>query len=202
MALGQEARDGMAIEARQPNGERYDFVALALATGDELERVMRMGSAPDLKGLSGFEFRGYNTLDITELFGFRKFKKGFYRADTGRDPAMGIQGYNVVVEQNSLGNPWRDVLRGAAPIRHGYYEVSRVDLCEVDNRYPNAVLLDYGKGKNAPYNPVRLLRDYVVQVYSDNPDLLLGKAYVALGPLRIFVSYFVLGREGRSGLPA
>ena len=62
----------------QPNGERYDYVALALAGNDELEQVMRMGVMPDLDSLADWEFKGYNTADITSLLGIRKFKKGFY----------------------------------------------------------------------------------------------------------------------------
>ena len=65
----------------QPNGERYDYYALAVADNQNLERVMRMGIRPSLQSLAGWEFRGYNTLDLTGLLGFRKFKKGFYVAD-------------------------------------------------------------------------------------------------------------------------
>ncbi|MEJ2362959.1 MAG: hypothetical protein P8Z75_16395 [Gammaproteobacteria bacterium] len=44
-------------------------------------------------------------------------------------------------------------------------------------------------------SPDPFLRDYLVQVDADNEDLYLGKAFVALGPKRVFVSYFVLERE-------
>ena len=61
-----------------------------------------------------------------------------------------------------------------------------------DARYPKALLLDYSLGGNGLFGPP--LRDYVVQIYPDDPDLLLGKAYVALGPLRVPVGFFVLKR--------
>ena len=61
-----------------------------------------------------------------------------------------------------------------------------------DARYPNALLLDYSLGANGLFGPP--LRDYIVQVYPDNPDLLLGKAYLALFGLRIPTNYFVLER--------
>ena len=61
-----------------------------------------------------------------------------------------------------------------------------------DARYPNALLLDYSLGGNGLFGPP--LRDYVVQVYPDDPDLLLGKAYLALAGLRIPLSFFVLKR--------
>jgi hypothetical protein len=54
------------------------------------------------------------------------------------------------------------------------------------------LLLDYGLGGNGPFGPP--LRDYIVQVYPDNADLLLGKAYLALGPLRIPAGFFILER--------
>jgi hypothetical protein len=54
------------------------------------------------------------------------------------------------------------------------------------------LLLDYGLGGNGLFGPP--LRDYIVQVYPDDPDLLLGKAYLAFGSLRIPVSFFVLQR--------
>ena len=60
-----------------------------------------------------------------------------------------------------------------------------------DSYYPNSLLLDYSKGGNGLFGPP--LRDYIVQVYPDDPDLLLGKAYIALG-LRIPTNYFVLKR--------
>jgi len=59
------------------------------------------------------------------------------------------------------------------------------------------VLLDYGRGGNKPWDPTRGLRDYVVQVDPSNPDLFLGKAYYALGPLRVHSNFFILERLRR-----
>ena len=39
-----------------------------------------------------------------------------------------------------------------------------------------------------------MLRDYLVQVDPANPDLFLGKAYDALGPLRMPTNFFILER--------
>ena len=60
-----------------------------------------------------------------------------------------------------------------------------VDATARDNKYLHAVLLNYGKGGNTPLDPTAGLRDYVVQVDPTNPDLYLGKAYCAFGPLRV-----------------
>ena len=46
---------------------------------------------------------------------------------------------------------------------------------------PARALLDYGKGGNPRGDLAAGVRDYLVQL---GPDLFLGKAYYALGPLR------------------
>ncbi len=189
--------------ALQPNGERYDYFALAVSDNQDLERVMRMGVQPSLQSLGGWEFRGYNTLDLTGLLGFRKFKKGFYSPKPIEGEPKELEGYNVQVVQTALGDPWIDRLKAGQAVRHAWYRCHPVRMTDLDCKYPNAVLIDYGAGNNNPLDPANRLRDYVVQVYPDNPDLLLGKAYVALaGPLRLFVSYFVLERNNPSPLHA
>ena len=74
-----------------------------------------------------------------------------------------------------------------------------VDATDRDNAYLHALLLNYGRGGNKPYDPTRNLRDYVVQVDPANPDLYLGKAYYALGPARMPTNFFILERH-RVGL--
>ncbi len=65
----------------------------------------------------------------------------------------------------------------------------------VDSLYPNGILLDYGASpRNHRLAPERVLRDYLVQPYADDPDLLLGKAYLAFGSWRVASNFFVLGR--------
>jgi len=193
----------MAIKVAQPNGETWTYEALCLARPEDLEDVMRCGATPDLSRLSGWEFRGFNTVELLQLAGIRKFKKGFYRADPSRPHQEGIQGYNVNVVQGTLGEPWRDATKNGQPVRIGWYEAHQVDLADSDNKYPNAVLINYGASpKNIKLDPSRLLRDYLVQVYPDNPDLYLGKAFLTLGPLRVFASYFVLERHNPSELGA
>lgn len=188
------------LEVLQPNGKRHEYISLCLASNETLEEVMLKGTPPDMTDISGWEFRGYNTLDLTSVLGFRKFKKGFYRANPNRPHELGIDGYNVQPVQNSLGEPWIDKLRKGEPIRHGWYHVYPTRLTEVDNKYPNALLINYKNDKNFVLDPTRQLRDYIVQVYPDNPDLILGKAYLALGQLRLFVSYFILERHNESSL--
>lgn len=155
----------------------------------ELERVFQRGHLPALDALVGWEFRGINhlplnALPLAQLAGIKKFVKGFFRDDEGR-----VTGYNSPVKNNVLDGRWH-----VAPKRFGFYVVAAVDATSRDNKYLHAVLLDYGKGGNKAYDPTGLLRDYVVQVDKTNPDLFLGKAYGALGPLRVATNFFILER--------
>jgi hypothetical protein len=106
-------------------------------------------------------------------------------------------GYNCPVVQNVLDGRWHTKPSDTAPKRFGFYEVAPVDPTARDNHYLHSVLLDYGKGGNKAYDPSRGLRDYLVQVDRDNPDLYLGKAYYALGPLRVHSNFFILERFRR-----
>ncbi len=173
-------------------------LALEQASWDALETTFQRGTMPDLDGLVGWEFRGINRLPLNDLplatiVGIKKFAKGFFRAEDGR-----VMGYNCPVVQNVLDGRWHTKPSDAMPKRFGFYAVHPVDPTARDNNYLHAILLDYGKGGNARLDPTRGLRDYVVQVDANNPDLLLGKAYYAIGPGRIGgLNYFILERWRR-----
>jgi hypothetical protein len=167
-------------------------LALEQMSVGELETVFVRGATPDLEALVGWEFRGINHLlglgpvrfPLANLVGIKKFVKGFFRTEDGR-----VMGYNSPVKNNALDGRWH-----VAEKRYGFYEVDHVDATAYDNKYLHAVLLDYGKGGNPALDPTQVLRDYVVQVDPKNPDLYLGKAYSALGPLRIPTNFFILER--------
>jgi hypothetical protein len=181
-------------------------LALEQASWSELEAAFLRGVTPDLEALVGWEFRGINrlplnALPLARLVGIKKFCKGFFRPEAKADgpaPAAGrherVMGYNSPVAQNVLDGRWH-----IAPKKFGFYEVHAVDPTARDNAYLHAVLLDYGKGGNKPYDPTSGLRDYLVQIDAANPDLFLGKANYALGPLRIVTNFFILERH-RVGL--
>ena len=176
----------------------YSFLSLINSGERDLEYVLRNGVTPPVEGLVGYEFKGYNLPFITRVLGFRKFKKGFFLG-AGQSVEKGeISGYNVEVVQNRLEDPWIAEPSDANPKRHSFYLAYRVRPSEVDDFYPNALLLNYGLGGNPAWNPAGLLRDYLVQVDPQNPDLLLGKAYFALGSFRMFPSFFVIERFNRS----
>jgi hypothetical protein len=196
----------IAKELLRPDGRRWDAEALVLeASSRDRVRVMEHGTAPALESLVGWEFAGTNSGPLAGLLGIRKFKKGFYegpaRAASGPEPF--VQGYNVQVRQNRVGEPHIAKPNEETPKRFGFYRVHRVVEGSRDARYPNALLLDYGLGGNPFWEPAQLLRDYLVQVYPDDPDFLLGHAYGALGPLRIRLNFFALVRMNQhSFVPA
>ncbi len=164
-------------------------LALEQTPMHELEKIFVRGATPDLDALVGWEFRGINhlplnALPVANLVGIKKFVKGFFRAEDGR-----VMGYNSPAKNNVLDGRWH-----VAAKRFGFYEVYNVDATARDNRYLHAVLLDYGKGENPALDPTQVLRDYVVQVDPANPDLFLGKAYSAFGPVRIPTNFFILER--------
>ena len=157
----------------------------------ELEEVFVRGVTPDLASLAGWEFRGLNTPSYMRFLGIRKFVKGFWRDDAGA-----TWGYNYPVEQNVVDGGWYGLPSVVAPRRFGFYTVAPVDPTATDNKYLHALLLDYGRGDNPRLDASAGLRDYLVQVDADDPDVLLGKAYYALGPLRVpTASFFILERH-------
>ena len=149
----------------------------------ELRRCLLCGEPPTASELVGREFRGTNVPATSRLLGIRRFIKGFEEAEGGQ-----VIGYNRRVRGGSLSSPWTaGTWRGRK--RFGYFTVSPVDPVARDHRYPNALLLDYGSGMNGRGDPTAVLRDYLVRTPSGP---LLGQAFVAVGPLRVPVGYFVL----------
>lgn len=155
------------------------FLALARSARRDLETALLRGRTPDPAALAGWEFRGMNTPAWSRAARIRKFVKGVERRRDGS-----VFGYNRPVRQGADEAPWQ--LTGDP---FGWFLVAAVDATARDNAYLHALLLDYGRGGNKPWDPSRGLRDYLVQV---EPDLYLGKAYVAVGPARVGVSFFVL----------
>lgn len=170
---------------------RYKYEELCQKSERELEEIFKQGKTPEFKNLLGYEFRGFNVPVITKILGFQKFKKGFFLAPGQRADGNEIMGFNVLIDQKKEG--WVALPSEDNPKRYGFYRVYKVNPSERDNKYPQALLLNYGISRNG-IHPARLLRDYLVQPDPENPDLYLGKAYFALGPFRLFPSFFVLER--------
>jgi hypothetical protein len=169
-------------------------IALDKLSPTSLEDVFVRAATPALSSLAGWEWRGLNTPPWFRLLGIKKFIKGFYKDERGA-----VWGYNCPVEQNATTGPWVAKPTDASPRRFGFYSVTPVDPTARDNRYLHALLLDYGQGDNPRLDPSAGLRDYLVQPEAGNPDVLLGKAYYAVGPLRLpTASFFILERHRKS----
>ena len=174
---------------RLPRTASPEYRRLANLPGDHLEAIMLRGETPSQAALSGYEYRGYNTAPMTALLGIRKFIKVFFVTPGGL-----IYGCNTPVTQNGLSRPWKARPNEGSPRCYAFFSVAPVDPEARDNHYLHALLLNYGEVHNPFYDPSRLLRDYLVRCTPGSDDLLLGKAYMALGPARIAAGYFLLER--------
>jgi len=172
-------------------GASAQFRSLARSSRRELERIIAAGEAPSVASLAGHEYRGYNTPRMTSLLGIRSFIKVFFVAAAGG----AASGANTPVRQNGLDGAWVARPDEEHPRRYAFFAVAPVDPGARDRAYPTALLLDYGRGGNRAWDVARLLRDYLVRVEPGSDELLLGKAYVALGPARLPVGFFVLERR-------
>jgi hypothetical protein len=173
-----------------PSDAFRGFVAMS---DDALERVFREADGPAPEALIGWEWRGFNTPWWTRMLGIQKFIKAF---DT---TTRGVEGYNVRVGQRGLDAPWTQKPSPDEPRMFGFFDVTRVDPKSRDARYPRALLLNYGTSPRNRLHKVddltmKVLRDYVVQPDPRDPNVMLGKAYIALGPLRLYSNFFVIER--------
>jgi hypothetical protein len=144
------------------------------------------------------------------VLGIQRFAKGFFVRGTADlnaaavDALPFVEGYNVKIRRGTASEPWTAIPDDANPTRHSFYRVERANEGAARlGRHPHALLLDYSQGNPKPsVVDGGGLRDFVVQVDADNPDLLLGKAYMSVGPITSAVGFFVLERLRRSGFRA
>jgi hypothetical protein len=176
------------VEADGHDRPSAEYLRIGALPARELEAIMLRGEAPDPEALAGWEHRGLNTPAFAKLLGIKKFIKGFYQAAGGQ-----VYGYNIPARQNRVEDPW-EYKHPEAPHRFGFYRVDAVDAALRDNAYLNSLLLDYGRGGNGALDPTSGLRDYLVRAERGSDEIFLGKAYYAVGPMRVPTSYFVLER--------
>lgn len=167
----------------------FEFQRVATLDRRALETLMVQGERPDLDALPGWEYWGMNIGISARLLRIQKFIKGFFRLPGGQ-----VCGYNVRARQNGPAAPWMAMPVDGVPRRFGFYRVTPVAPTARDNAYLHALLLDYGQGGNGRLNPLSTLRDYLVRVAPGSDDLLLGKAFMAVGRPRVSVGYFLLER--------
>jgi hypothetical protein len=163
---------------------------MSSATNEELDALMNTSPVPTAASLTGFDFRGWNVQKATEVLGFRKFIKGFFR-----DPAKGADfGYNMPVVQNRFDEPWQPRLKDGKETRYLFFGVlpgSQVD----DAIHPTTLVVDYRKWKdNFVLSPFTYTVDYLVNPDPANPDLVLGKSYLQALGLKPFLGFFIIER--------
>jgi len=172
-------------------GKKRTLKDLAKLSDKELEEIFRNGKTPDPEKLVGWEFRGYNVPFFTKILGIKKFKKGFYKRNDE------YWGYNIQIYQGPIDEPWRCKPVDHNPRRMGFFSVKEVTPDGPENKEPDALIFNYGDGKNWPWEG-SFLRDYLKQVDPDNYDLYLGKAYTAIGRARIAPSFFIVERDRKA----
>ncbi len=176
-------------------------------TPKALEGVLAQGTAPAFSSIVGFEFRGWNVFGdvvakgVGSVMGIQRFAKGFFvRGDVGDvDTAPFVEGYNVKIQRGGSDDPWTAIPNDEQPTRHGFFRVFGPGAGEARReRHPHALFLDYALGVPKPgLFDGGGLNDFVVQVDGDNADLLLGKAYMRVGPIESVAGFFVIERLRR-----
>ena len=165
---------------------------LAMNTRQLMEALLA-GHPLDPSALDDTEYRGLSlgTPRWFEQLTWKQFKKTFHR-----DPSTGrLRGWNVRMEQHSVEGPWVMKRKGGEPVTFGHYEV--VAPRERDRRqgWGQGLLIDYGRGGNGLFDPMRWVRDPLVSVNAGSAELLLGGSYVHLGFALWTPLFFSLQRD-------
>jgi len=182
-----------ALSADRPKSFSARYEDLIRLSDAELDEICQAAKGPTPEQLSGYEWRGYNTPKWTGRLGIQKFIKGFFTVGSA------VEGYNLRVTQNGLDGPWQQLPTPENPKAFGFFTVKPTNPNSRDNHYPNSTLLNYGESRRNRWHRIddvtmKVLRDYVVQPDPGNPDLMIGKAFIALGPARIYSNFFIIER--------
>jgi len=180
----------------------HTFDSLIRMTPRDLDGILAAGAAPALSSMVGHEFRGWNVFGdvvakgVGAVMGIQRFAKGFFIRDgADADAAAFIEGYNMKIQRGERDMPWTAIPNDASPTRHGYFRVHRAGEGDRAGRHENALLLDYSLGDPKPgLFDGGGLKDFVVIADKANPDVLLGKAYMRVGPIESVAGFFVLER--------
>ncbi len=173
----------------------WTFETLAQADSTTLERVLLESTAPDPQQLTGSIYDGFNHDWLGQLSG-TKFRKAFLIKEGE------YYGLNQFVQQDNkdVSGQWLTRVEDGRPVEKAFFRIlpasEGISSGQV-GRYSHLLCFDY----NVDLNPsterlMRSIRDYVGLPNAGDHGLLLGKAYLQIAPfLRIFASYFILGRR-------
>lgn len=154
-----------------------------------LARAFEAGWAVAPEELAGARYRGISLglPALVERLTWKTFCKVFAAIEVSGQ--VRVVGWNERLEQTGLDGPLVALERRGEPVRFGHFEVVR-DAA-------GGALLDYGRGGNAPWDPVGLVRDPLVSLRRDSAEVLLGRTWLALGGWRLDTpSWFLLERAG------
>jgi hypothetical protein len=98
----------------------------------------------------------------------------------------------VSVAGADLSSPWTERLQRDGRREWARFTVAPVDPTGPDNRYLNALLIDYAAVTTPERGLPGRLRDYLVRVVPGSDELLLGRAFLAFGPRRVPIGWFAL----------
>ena len=168
-----------------------EALRLWFSSTSTLKELMNVGKQPNKESLAGSEYLGLTVGRLPEWFGFQKFVKAFHLTEF-QWSGNPIIGNNLRVTQNGFAALYIKLKKNGKPVEQGYFVVESARDNPKWNHYNNASFLDYGKGDNSLKEPARFLRDYLVQPFPENKDILLGHAFIYILGLKFSVGFFVL----------
>jgi hypothetical protein len=161
---------------------------------DELRARLREGSSLDPSVLEGHAYRGLalGLPEIIERLTWTTFQKTFFRdPETGR-----LRGWNVRLHQDGIDAPSRPKLRDGRPLCFGRYEVLAAGALPTPPGYEHGLLIDYDRGANARFDPIRLAKDPIVSLDGGEGRFVLGMSYLLVRNRCVETpSFFLLERE-------
>ncbi len=176
----------------------HTFESLAKMNREQLDQVLLEGLEPTLNDeIVGWEFQGWNVNPTAAVIGSRKFKKGFFgNPDIYGDPAKEYAwGYNMTMKQNGFDEPWIPTPSPESPRRHLFWGV-HAGRKAVKPLHPNTLVIDYRLWpEHFVLNPLRYTVDYLVYPNPNDHTLILGNSYIVIGPIKLFLGYFLLRRD-------
>ncbi len=175
----------------------YQFEDLATKSLKELSEIHANSAAPTWDSIKGWEFRGYNRLPalahgIMWMLSNIRFIKVFYE-----DQDLGGQrsGVNLQVTRGGLKDPWvcRPGPGGVGVGKVGYYQVRDPGEVGAKDYCAHGLFIDYDPERNTLLTG-KGLKDFLVQPDPNNPDVLLGQAFMTGLPIKQSPTYFILER--------
>jgi hypothetical protein len=160
-----------------------------------LAAALQSGHAVPAEGLYDSRYLGIS-LGLpgwVDRMAWKTFEKDFHW-----DPESGqLRGWNVRLQQTG----WLDApvaqKKAGQPVTFGHFHVVPGHEGRRSEPVNGSLLLDYGAGGNAVWDPVTLLRDPLVAVVEGSVDRLLGWTWLDFGLFTTGTpSFFLLQRIG------